>query len=98
MRKRVGTVYVDAGIIWVGDPCYIMGDDASNRVTSWSDFCEKITDHKQVSEPLGTGVGLVVSSGFGDGAYPVYAELSDEGDWGVRVKSVTIEFMEETDE
>lgn len=31
----VGEVFVDAGCIWVGDPCYVMGDDASKRVHDW---------------------------------------------------------------
>ena len=39
------------------------------------------------------GAGVVASSGFGDGSYPVYVEYSDEGDWGVRVKSMTVEFI-----
>lgn len=44
------------------------------------------------------GAGVVVSSGFGDGFYPVYAEYEDTGFMGVRVKSVTIEFWEELEE
>lgn len=99
MRKRIGTVFVDAGLIWVGDPCYVLGDDATNRVTDWQDFCNKLykdgnIDEDRFAEPLGMGVGLAVSSGMGDGAYPVYIETKDMGDWGVRVKSITIEFLE----
>ena len=39
------------------------------------------------------GSAAVCSSGFGDGQYPVYVEYSNENEWGVRVKSVTIDFI-----
>jgi hypothetical protein len=41
------------------------------------------------------GAGVVTSAGFGDGSYPVYATFSDEGDWGTRVKSIRVEFIED---
>jgi hypothetical protein len=37
------------------------------------------------------GVGVVSSTGWGDGVYPVYAEIGRDG----RVKSITINFMED---
>ena len=97
MRKRIGSVFVDAGLIWVGDPCYVMGEDSSHGVKAWKDFCDKLTYDKgeQFWEPLGRGVGLAVSSGIGDGEYPVYIETKDLGTWGERVSSITIEFLEE---
>ena len=91
-------VGVDAGLIWIGDPCYIMGDDASSRVKDWQKFCEKIKDHKHVSEPLGKGTGVLVSSGFGDGQYDVSYETTNAGGWGERVSKVTITFIDEYDE
>lgn len=94
MKKQIGTVFVDAGLIWVGDPCYVLGDDASNRVKDWSEFCDKL-DGTKFSEPLGKGIGLAIRSGLGDGEYPVYIETKDMGDWGERVSSITIEFLEE---
>ena len=36
------------------------------------------------------GLGVVVSTGYGDGVYPVYAEFNDEG----RIAAVTVEFIE----
>ena len=98
MREKVGTVFVDAGLVWIGDPCYVMGDDASSRVTNWiTGFCDKLTE-RNVNTPLGKGTGMAISSGYGDGEYPVYVEYSDEGAWGVRVKSVTVEFLEDEDD
>lgn len=68
----VGEVFVDAGCIWVGDPCYVMGDDASKRVHDWQkDFCDKLDHSERVNEPLGKGMGLCIDSGYGDGRYRV---------------------------
>ena len=78
IREYVGDCFVDAGIIWIGDPCYIMGDDASNRVTNWFDFCDKISGQGLgASEPLGPGVGICTSTAYGDGAYPVHITYKD---------------------
>lgn len=91
-KKIKKTVCVDAGLIWIGDPCYVLGDDASHRVHDWGEFCGKLDDN-HASEPLGDGMGVAISSGYGDGAYEVELELSDEGVWGERVKKVTITFI-----
>ena len=84
-------IYVDAGCIWVGDPCYIMGDDASNRVHDWQEFCSKLDYTKQAQSPLGEGIGLCIDSGYGDGCYPV--DIETDRLTG-RVKSVTITFID----
>ena len=98
-KTLVGSVFVDAGLLWFGDPCYVMGDDASSRVTDWSVFCERIhTDETEIAphvwEPLSPGIGLAITSGYGDGEYPVYVTYNHEG----RVKSVTVAFNEDGDE
>jgi hypothetical protein len=99
MKKLIGHMSVDAGLCWVGDPCYVLGDDASSRVHNWDEFCSKITEMKHHAAPLGDGVGFAISTGYGDGSYPVYIETSDEGSWGERVKSITIDFLgDEEDE
>src|SRR5574338_1719102 len=36
--------------------------------------------------------GYVLPSGFGDGAYPLYIRGSDEGDWGMRVTGLFVDF------
>lgn len=36
--------------------------------------------------------GYVIPSGYGDGAYPIFAKVYDEGDWGHRVGGVYIDF------
>ena len=99
MKKLIGNMSVDAGLCWVGDPCYVLGDEASSRVHDWDEFCERLdSNNKNWSAPLGEGTGFAVHTGFGDGSYPVYIETSDEGSWGERVKSITIEFISDEEE
>lgn len=97
--ENVGTVYVDSGCIMVGDPCYTATNDASSRVEKWGEFSDRIFDDKNkrasgVSEPVGTGIGLVVDSGYGDGSYPVTITRNSEG----RIASVTVTFIGDEDE
>ena len=98
--KQVGHVAVDAGCVWIGDPCYVLPDDASNadQVRDWSSFCDKL-DHQSDATQFRfnhghIGLGVVVPSGWGDGMYPVYVTESNEG----RVASVTVVFIEEDEE
>ena len=90
---------VDAGLCWVGDPCYVIGKDASHAEEKWSDFCDKIPESMSThTEPLGDGVGFAVSTGYGDGSYPVYIETVDGIGGGERVSSITIEFLKDEEE
>ena len=92
--EQIGTIFVDAGLCWVGDPCYVMGDDASSRVKDWmADFCDKLDFNKNHNAPLGDGTGFAISTGYGDGEYPVFIERGHEG----RVSAIRIEFMEDED-
>jgi hypothetical protein len=92
-------VSVDSGMIWIGDPCYIMADDARFRVSSWDKFCDAIhkikqfasngfSMHPELAEPLGEGIGVAIDTG-GDGGYtvkPIYNEHTG------KVVSITIDF------
>jgi len=84
--KRLGTIGVDAGMCWIGDPCYVLPDDARhNPGADWDEFCRTMlrASHKEFSE------GVCVTTGNGDGEYPVDAEMTEDG----RVASVTIRFL-----
>ena len=105
-RIRIGEIGVDAGLCWIGDPCYILHKNTGElndlkRVIGkdWGEFCDLIGDMKhgkQLNYPLGhPGLGVVVQTGYGDGTYPVYATISDEYVGGERVTSVTVEFISE---
>lgn len=93
MKKKIGVIGVDAGLCWLGDPCYVFGGDADHKWNTWMDFVNSIDDKEhpttqQYNYNLGhAGLGVLVSTGYGDGCYPVYAEIEDN-----RVKRVTIDF------
>ena len=46
---------------------------------------------------IGANLAAVCSSGFGDGVYEVWITVSDQGDWGQRVKKMEIIFIEENE-
>jgi hypothetical protein len=97
--EQVGEVGVDAGLMWLGDPCYIMGNDASRKWDTWSDFCDNLRDKHwdytgvtQYNFSRGhVGLGVCVSTGYGDGVYPVEVKRNHEG----RIAEVRIVFIEE---
>lgn len=91
--ERIGEIWVDAGIVMVGDPCYTLPDDGTYRdrtAKNWSAFCNELAagDIKQGIAPFGTGIALVVESGYGDGAYPVSVERDHNG----RVTKLVVDF------
>lgn len=90
-RELVGYVWVDSGSIWVGDPCYVIGTDADHDKLSWSEFCGKWFDHMNpvpnAKEVLGTGIGFAIETQYGDGSYPVFITIGENG----RPKKVEIE-------
>lgn len=92
---KIGEVSVDAGLLWVGDPCYIWEEDASAKQaigTSWSAFCDALGNEYPTRKSF-DGLGVAVSTGYGDGTYPVYAETD-----GKRIFSVTVKFEEDDGE
>jgi hypothetical protein len=102
-RKCIGEIGVDAGLCWIGDPCYILHKDQPPKAIgkSWDEFCDILQEDdqyptcKQFSYDLGhPGLGLVVSTGYGDGVYPVFAEFNEEG----RIARVWVEFIGQDDE
>jgi hypothetical protein len=110
-RIKIGSIGVDAGICFIGDPCYTLPDDASQRTildangdNLWNRLIKAMENKSHTSmsyitknrfneyaEGLGVCVrttGVCVTTGDGDGEYPVYAEIED----GI-VKSVTVKFV-----
>jgi hypothetical protein len=104
--ESAGTISVDAGCVMVGDPCYTQGRDATSAVETWQEFLERTwpesfgaaaehgphTAMSDVAQAIGgSGVGIVVSSGYGDGQYPVFVRRNDEG----RVAELRVVFIGE---
>lgn len=96
-RYEVGKVGVDAGMVMVGDPCYLDGygkdsTDGFNYVQaeierqqkakkfdySYSGACAATLSENSAGQ-LGLASAVAVSSGYGDGVYPVFATYNDDG-------------------
>ena len=99
-RVKVGVIGIDAGLCWIGDPCYIIHHGhllPKDIGLTWLEFCDGLEFYrqgpvlKQFNYDTGSpGLGVCVQSGAGDGEYPVYAEIEDG-----MVVSVTVYFDEE---
>ena len=96
-RVQIGTVGVDAGMIYIGDPCYCIDAPLGRR--AWDQFLREIAgpdgyleSYATVEGETATGnrfpAGVVCVSGAGDGEYPVYAEFTADG----LIARVTIDF------
>lgn len=97
--EKIGVVGVDAGLVWIGDPCYCVTPDANEHpAKTWKEFCDKILKHgihekgfQQFNYKLGhPGLGVCVTSGIGDGVYEVFARRNSEGS----IMEVRINFEE----
>ena len=93
--QKVGEIGVDAGLCWLGDPCYILGEDASEQPTkTWNEFCDLLgkKEKKGVAQwqyKTGhDGLGVTVSTGYGDGVYPVFIRRNADG----RISAVKVVF------
>ena len=97
---KVGQVGVDAGILYLGDPCYVLHQEEPPPEIgkNWADFCDKLSDDCYTSTQIGKCTGVVVSTGVGDGLYSVYVKYSDLGSWGKRVKEVKVVFLDDSDD
>ncbi len=97
--EHIGHIGVDAGLCWVGDPCYILHtedeDNAKELGTTWGEFCDKLTEdgvYTKFNYPLGhEGLGIAISTGYGDGFYPVYIKKNPNG----RVAEIRIVFIDD---
>lgn len=99
-KRLIGRIGVDAGLCWIGDPCYVIAKDCDHAWKDWSSFLtslradENSNNYKSFSygDHIGReGLGVCVSTGYGDGFYPVTARFNEEG----RVASVTAQFLQD---
>jgi hypothetical protein len=95
--KKIGEVGVDAGCVWIGDPCYVLHKDEPYPAIgkNWSDFCEILDkDNFYNKGYLSFGnLGACISTAYGDGSYPIYIQFNRDG----RPSKIVIDF-EPTDE
>jgi len=74
--RIIGHIGVDAGIVWIGDPCYILHiDNLSSTVgKDWGEFCALLGNNptKSFNYEMGhEGLGVCTSTKYGDGVYSV---------------------------
>lgn len=77
-----GKCWVDSGTIILGDPCYLIGNKWIEQDYE-KEVCSEWGNFKQIRDKI-----VLVSSGYGDGEYPVFVKIKDN-----RVKEVKIKFF-----
>ena len=91
-----GYFSVDSGQAMVGDPCYLDNWD-TNKNNDWnidgkqgqySYHGASATTLANSYGELGHAKAVVFNTGYGDGLYPVYVQINDDG----RVSKVVIDF------
>jgi hypothetical protein len=97
--KLAGYFTVDSGQAMVGDPCYL-DDWDTNKNDEWNlegkegqysyHGASAMTIPNSYGE-LGNAKAVVFNTGYGDGMYPVYVEINQDG----RVSKVLIDFLGE---
>ena len=95
--KQVGVIGVDAGLCWIGDPCYFLQGPPPKEIgRDQSEFCSnlEIKEDKADSRAIQfnhdsghAGLGVCVGTGYGDGEYPVMARFE-----GGRVMEINVRF------
>jgi hypothetical protein len=99
---HAGSFGVDSGQAMVGDPCYLDNWDTNKndewnlegKVGEYSYQGASATTIESNYGEIGIGSAVVFSTGYGDGVYPVYVQLNDDG----RVSKVVIDFEGDIDE
>ena len=98
----IGQFSVDSGQAIVGDPCYLDDWKPWNAdEVDFTDHVNKVGEYGYLgasNATLGKGFGqlggsnaVAFSTGYGDGLYPVYADITEDG----RVGMVVIDFTGE---
>ena len=93
--ELAGIIGVDAAQVLIGGACCLIESD---RVPAdWETWHKLLTDQGYFDGPgyKQLDMGVVVSSGRGDGEYPVYVKRAEIPDWfpGPRVQEVRIIFF-----
>ena len=103
--EYVGEMGVDSGLCWVGDPCYILntkGEEPRNNIT-YDELLDKLYPADPTQDKLTVqlfykkgypGLGVCVSTGYGDGMYPVFVKYADNKQ---RIAEVKVVFIGERD-
>jgi hypothetical protein len=93
---QAGWFSVDSGQAMVGDPCYLdqwktnEGDEwnLEGKIGEYSYQGASATTIENSYGELGIGTAVVFNTGYGDGYYPVFVEMNEDG----RISKVVIDF------
>jgi hypothetical protein len=93
---QAGWFSVDSGQAMVGDPCYLDGWKTNEgeewnlegKVGDYSYHGASATTIENSYGELGIGTAVVFNTGYGDGYYPVFVQMNEDG----RVSKVVIDF------
>ena len=88
-----GVTGVDAGTILITDPCYVVRNPEDHKYApyaSWDAYCEQLSGSfaDQIVNEFGAQCGVSITNFGGDGVYPVYVLVDDNG----RVQAAQIRF------
>jgi hypothetical protein len=103
--KYIGSITVDSGQAMLGDPCYLdEWKPWNSEVDNFEDHVNKVGEYGYLGAcnatltnnygELGFGQAVVFNTGLGDGAYPVFAKLDEDG----TVMEITIKFITDDEE
>ena len=93
---EAGWFSVDSGLSMVGDPCYLdkwktnEGEEweLEGKIGTYSYQGASATTLDNSYGELGIGSAVVFNTGYGDGYYPVFVQMNEDG----RVSKVVIDF------
>ena len=85
--KLAGYCGVDSGQIMVIDPCYAFQDSYTGNAATGGNYdaicrvslADTFGEFPLPANGYSGNVGVVTSSGYGDGNYPVFVDVNDEG-------------------
>jgi hypothetical protein len=97
--QYAGHFMVDSGQAIVGDPCYLNDYDPNTndewnlegKIGEYSYQGISATTLANDYGVVGNGQAVAFNTGYGDGMYPVYVQLNEDG----RVTKVVIDFVDE---
>jgi hypothetical protein len=104
-KTLIGKFAVDSGQAMIGDPCYLEDWKPWNsEQEKFEDHVNKVGEYGYLGAcnatltngygELNQGSSVVFNTGWGDGVYPVYADIDDEG----TIHSITVKFVNDEEQ
>jgi hypothetical protein len=102
----IGQFAVDSGQAMIGDPCYldewkpwdsdsdVPFDERKNRSGEYGYLGACNATIEKGFGQLGLASSVVFSTGYGDGLYPVFAHINEDGRVGMIVVDFTGDYLE----